>query len=715
MVDSHASDPQTNAIHEPFDAQRFLSGLDAIFAAHDGGTKAEPYLRKALDATRAIGDKAGELTVLNELMGFYRSQSRHGENLPLCDRAVELARDIAGERSEAYATTLINAATGYRAAGKPERALDLYRQALSTSEATMPAGDRRLAALHNNLSILHSDMGDPAGAKAELERALAILTSSSVDPAADIDIATTNTNLSLVCFALGERDEAAARAQAAMDIYEHGNLKNSAHYASAVAGSAQACYEMGEYARAVALYRKALAIIEDCYGTDNDYHRVTEENLAQAIATAKAAGIAVDDADAADATGETSGDGKRSFGSAALRSGRQEEGNALRSGRQGQKEDAPRAARQESESAPAEHGEGDDASDGARRQRTAGNGNRPAISGLELARRYWTEVGKPMVEAKYPDYAGRIAAGLVGHGSECYGFDDEISQDHDFGPRFCLWLTDEDYAAIGEALQADYEALPGEFMGFGAKQDGPVTPRAQGAGRRDGVFRIGDFFESITGYRQAPAADQSHEWLLLEEATLAAATNGDAFADPLGEFSRTRQGFKNMPDQVRLALISRRLGMIAQAGQYNLPRMLERGDGAAAMLSIGQFTDAVSSLVFLINEPITAGYAPYYKWRFAGLRRLSSRIWARLGDECARLEEILRLASAACYGGAGFGEGGKGSAPAVARINELVETICAGIVNELKRDGLTRSDETFLEWQRPYVEEHIDDPWLRSL
>ena len=100
----------------------------------------------------------------------------------------------------------------------------------------------------------------------------------------------------------------------------------------------------------------------------------------------------------------------------------------------------------------------------------------------------------------------------------------------------------------------------------------PVTPRAQGANRRDGVFRIGDFFESITGYHTAPAQTAPHEWLMLQESTLAAATNGEVFADPTGLFSKTRRGFKNMPDDVRLALISKRLGMIAQAGQYNLPR-----------------------------------------------------------------------------------------------------------------------------------------------
>ena len=403
------------------------------------------------------------------------------------------------------------------------------------------------------------------------------------------------------------------------------------------------------------------------------------------------------------------------------------------------------------------------------------------VSGLKLARAFWTQMGKPMIAAKYPQYAGRIAAGLVGHGSECYGFDDAYSQDHDFGPRFCLWLTDEDYAAIGEQLEADYEALPrkfsvdaqgrvtfeaharsdasGAFPSAGAGSTvipdaanaptpgtatddtataesgaassdvaeamttpidaplSPVTPRAQGANRRDGVFRIGDFFESITGYRTAPAQTAPHEWLMLQESTLAAATNGEVFADPTGLFSKTRQGFKNMPDDVRLALISKRLGMIAQAGQYNLPRSLKRGDGAAAWLSIHEFVQATASLVFLVNVPMVVGYMPYYKWQFAALRKLSGSMFALLPNVGEQLETVMRLSSTACYGGAGFGEGGKGAAPAIEKINDVVEQIAVDIVRELKREHLTTSGETFLEWQRPYVEDHIasDDPVLKSL
>lgn len=75
----------------------------------------------------------------------------------------------------------------------------------------------------------------------------------------------------------------------------------------------------------------------------------------------------------------------------------------------------------------------------------------------------------------------------------------------------------------------------------------PVTPRARGANRRDGVFRIGDFFESITGYHTAPAQTAPHEWLMLQESTLAAATNGEVFADPTGLFPRRAKGSRTCP------------------------------------------------------------------------------------------------------------------------------------------------------------------------
>ncbi|WEV42378.1 DUF4037 domain-containing protein [Bifidobacterium sp. ESL0682] len=722
-----ASDPNNAPVPTPnttFDTDEFLKGLDALFDAHEAKDKAEPYLQQAMVDAENAGDDAGLLTVLNETMGFYRSHGRHEDNQWIIQRALELGLKMGIEGTEAWTTTLINAATGMRAAKQYDQAENLYKQALASAQKTFEPTDRRMAALHNNISMLYSETGKLRAAQDELEKALSILEASSTDAETDIDVASTHTNLALVLLqrateaaqngqnaTTGTQDTAATRqsqdntvtieqsqnrldsddtassetvdslleqamnhSSKTLEIYKNGHLEHSAHFASALAGYAQTCFAAGLFDKAIDSYRRALKVIEECYGTDTDYYRITAGNLAQVEETARAA------SEAAGTANEPASDGTLSSSA----------------------NEAHRSDENQAETSKAAAGTEPAAT------------SKPAISGLKLVRAYWEQYGKPMIAEKYPEYQGRIAAGLIGHGSECYGFDDQYSQDHDFGPGFCLWLTDEDYDEIGEKLQADYEALPQEFMGFGPRES---TARAQGGSRRTGVFRISDFFAGITGYPAAPSDDKPHEWLLLDEPTLAAATNGEIFADPLGAVSKTRQGFKMMPDDVRLAMISRRLGMIAQAGQYNLPRMLKRGDGAAAWLSIREFTTNVCSFVFLINEPIRAGYMPYYKWQFAALRRLSGRMSTVLPDVCDQLETILRLSSAACFGGAGFGEGGKGSAPAQEQVQATVEHICSEIVAELKNEGLTNSDEEFLEWQRPYIEAHIgsNNPVLHSL
>ena len=635
-----------------FDADRFLQGLDAIFARHAAASEAAPYLEQAMSDAENAEDDAGLLTVLNETMGFYRSQGWHDKNQWIVQRTIELALRMGLEGSETWATTLINCATAMRAAKQYDQAEDLYTQALHCAENVYPPKDRRIAALHNNLSMLYQETGKGEASEHELREAMRILREASDNPSTDIDLASSCTNLPLTLLDEGKTDDAHAYADEALAIHATARAQgvDSAHYAAALAGAAQVRFAQQKYGEAAAYYREALNLIEDRYGRDTDYWRITEENLSKALDAAKAAGQSIDE--------------------------------------------------------PAH-----------------GVAAEPMPSGMELARRFWEQAGKPMLQSRYPDYAERIAVGLVGYGSECFGFDDALSRDHDFAPRFCLWLTDEDYAAIGTALQEDYERIAHAWRSEHSSADlpdSPTTPRAQGTMRRDGVFRIGDFFETLTGYREAPPQDAPHEWLALDESTLATATNGRIFADALGIFSKTRQGFTFMPEDVRLSLISRRLGMLSQAGQYNLPRMLQRGDGAAAMTSIHEFAQAAISLVFLVNNPVSVGYAPYYKWRFAALRRLSRRMATRLPGVCAQLEEILHLASAACFGVPGTTAEHKASTtatPPADRINAIIERICADIVGELQREGLTRSQETFLEWQRPYVEEHIvsDAPCLHSL
>ena len=70
-------------------------------------------------------------------------------------------------------------------------------------------------------------------------------------------------------------------------------------------------------------------------------------------------------------------------------------------------------------------------------------GGKPIRKGLELCRQYYETFGKPMLQRMFPDIWEQLTIGLAGEGSECFGYDDAYSQDHDFGAGFCIWVPDE--------------------------------------------------------------------------------------------------------------------------------------------------------------------------------------------------------------------------------------------------------------------------------
>ena len=313
--DSTANQATDDADQSPatFDTQQFLNGLDAIFDRHTAATEAGPYLEQAMVDAENAGDEAGLLTVLNETMGFYRSQGRHKENQWIVQRALELAArmGLTTGTSEAWATTLINCATSMRAAKQYDQAEDLYHQAQSVCRHSLAPTDRRLAALHNNLSMLYSETNRPDKAELELREALRIIEASSVNPDADIDVASSHTNLALTLLTEHKLEDAHWHAAKALEIYRTGHLEHSAHYASALAGFAQVCFAERRYADAVTGYRHALAVIEECYGKDTDYWRITADNLRQAEEAAAQAGVTVDNAGVAGDAGALPQSGSR--------------------------------------------------------------------------------------------------------------------------------------------------------------------------------------------------------------------------------------------------------------------------------------------------------------------------------------------------------------------------------------------------------------------
>lgn len=80
------------------------------------------------------------------------------------------------------------------------------------------------------------------------------------------------------------------------------------------------------------------------------------------------------------------------------------------------------------------------------------------IPGRELCRGFFAEAARPILEARFPglDYT----AGLLGYGSDVLGYDDAVSTDHMWGPRFYLFLREDDLSRKDELLQAFARHLP---------------------------------------------------------------------------------------------------------------------------------------------------------------------------------------------------------------------------------------------------------------
>lgn len=309
------------------------------------------------------------------------------------------------------------------------------------------------------------------------------------------------------------------------------------------------------------------------------------------------------------------------------------------------------------------------------------------MKGLELSRLYYKKLCSPMLKDRFPALISHIAAGLVGEGSECYGFDDEISRDHDWGPAVCLWLNQSDYNQWGSAINDELGRLPKSFYGF------DVSVGSKYASDRRGVFEIEQFYCKYIGYDHVP--NTLHEWLVVPETNLATVTNGEVFSDPSGEFTRFRKGLLSFyPEDVRLKKIAARCMKIAQAGQYNFPRCITRKEYVAARMAEAEFIDAAGSIIFLMNRH----YKPFYKWMHRGLKVLPI-----LGREMS--EMFSGLVSTGCNDEDAFYK----------KKIDLIEKISAMIICELKNQGLSDSESDFLLDHGPSVQSRVKDARIRNL
>ena len=63
------------------------------------------------------------------------------------------------------------------------------------------------------------------------------------------------------------------------------------------------------------------------------------------------------------------------------------------------------------------------------------------MSGLAINQLFYEEMVRPILESQFPEL--EHSAALIGWGSEVLGYDDVQSTDHNWGPRFQLFLAEQ--------------------------------------------------------------------------------------------------------------------------------------------------------------------------------------------------------------------------------------------------------------------------------
>lgn len=306
------------------------------------------------------------------------------------------------------------------------------------------------------------------------------------------------------------------------------------------------------------------------------------------------------------------------------------------------------------------------------------------MKGIEGAKKYFELYGN-VIKEQFPDFMKYAAFGICGQGSECLGFDDEISRDHDFEPGFCLFLPDENKVDRRTAflMERAYAKLPKEFDGAKRSLVSPV------GGSRRGVMRTADFFEKTVG--KGNGVLSKYEWLNIPESCLLEAVNGEIFEDNYGEITEIRRRLSFYPDDIARKKLASALIICGQAGQYNFSRCISHGERAAAQLAVFEFVNAALRVIFLLNKK----YRPFYKWSFRALSGLP-----QLSELSDSLEFLIT---------------GENDDKTARLKSEIIEDICRIFLRELMLWGFTEKEYKNAEDAAYDVNSQISDSDIRNM
>lgn len=250
----------------------------------------------------------------------------------------------------------------------------------------------------------------------------------------------------------------------------------------------------------------------------------------------------------------------------------------------------------------------------------------PFIPGLELARRFYWEAVRPILDEAYPGLPH--SAALIGPGSEVLGFDTPMSTDHHWGPRAMIFLAEADEARHHAALHETFRwRLPHRFLGYPTNFSQPI-PEDPGVRRltatdagpvehRVEFLTVAGFTRDYLGCDPAgPLAPA--DWLAIPQQRLRTYAGGTLYHDGIG-LADVLARFAFYPHDVWLYMLAGGWQRIGQE-EHLVGRAGYVGDELGAALIAARLVRDVMLLCFLMERQ----YAPYPKWFGTAFARLQA-------------------------------------------------------------------------------------------
>jgi hypothetical protein len=248
------------------------------------------------------------------------------------------------------------------------------------------------------------------------------------------------------------------------------------------------------------------------------------------------------------------------------------------------------------------------------------------VPGLALGRMFYDEVAREVVENVVQP--GSYAAGFMGKGSDVLGYDSPTSADHDWGPRFLVFLADGASPALAARLDAELKrALPKTFHGHPVSFPDP-DPLESGVDSAEGfdsdavhhLVQITTLHEWLVRFlgMDPRGGMGSLDWLTFPEQRLVEVTSGEVFHDPRGELTAVRGMLAYHPRDVWLYRMACQWQRISQEEAF-VGRCAESVDLLGMRLLAARVSRDVMKLGFLMERR----YAPYDKWLGTAFGRLA--------------------------------------------------------------------------------------------